>query len=55
MSETYIFDAEDGIFVRCGCFFGGIEDFKSKVIKEKGDDHGYLKIIDLYVDLINLA
>ena len=52
MSETYIFDAEDGIFVRCGCFFGSVDDFKNRVIKEKGEDNGYLKIVDLYVNEI---
>jgi hypothetical protein len=52
MSETYILNCVDGIFVRCGCFFGTVDDFKSRVIDTKGEDHGYLKIIDLYVDEI---
>ena len=52
MSETYIFNCVDGIFVRCGCFFGTIDAFKIRVIEEKGEDNGYLKIVDLYVDEI---
>ena len=52
MSETYVFNCADGIFVRCGCFFGTVGDFKKRVIEEKGEDHGYLKIVDLYVDEI---
>ena len=52
MSETYIFNSMDGIFVRCGCFFGSVDDFKNRVIKEKGEDNGYLKIVDLYVNEI---
>ena len=52
MSETYIFNCVDGIFVRCGCFFGSVDDFKSRVIDQNGEDHGYLKIVDLYIDEI---
>ena len=52
MSETYIFNCVDGVFVRCGCFFGSVDDFKNRVIKEKGEDNGYLKIVDLYVNEI---
>ena len=52
MSETYIFNSMGGIFVRCGCFFGSVDDFKNRVIKEKGEDNGYLKIVDLYVNEI---
>ena len=52
MSETYIFNCVDGIFVRCGCFFGTIDAFKIRVIEEKGEDNGYLKIVDLYVNEI---
>ena len=52
MSETYVFNTTEGIFVRCGCFFGSVDDFKNRVIKEKGEDNGYLKIVDLYVNEI---
>ena len=52
MSETYIFNCVDGVFVRCGCFFGSVDDFKNRVIIEKGEDNGYLKIVDLYVNEI---
>ena len=52
MCETYIFHCVDDIFVRCGCFFGTVDEFKKRVIEKKGEDHGYLKIVDLYVDEI---
>jgi len=33
-STTYFFNFEEGIHVRCGCFFGTIKEFKSRCKKE---------------------
>ena len=32
---TYFFNCEDGIFVRCGCFFGDIKQFREQVKKTR--------------------
>jgi len=34
--------------VRCGCFYGTVEDFKTRVIQQKGDIF-YLDFVDLAV------
>lgn len=48
---TYFFKTTEGeIYVRCGCFFGKIEEFREKVEKtNKGGKLaiGYLKVADL--------
>ena len=46
---TYFFNCEDGIWVRCGCFFGDIEQFRERVKKTRKGKHGkeYLMIADL--------
>ena len=46
---TYFFNCEDGIWVRCGCFFGDIEQFRKQVKKtRKGRiKKEYLMIADL--------
>ena len=46
---TYFFNCEDGIWVRCGCFFGDIEQFRERVKKTWKDRLGneYLMIADL--------
>lgn len=40
-SETYFFDFTNGIFVRCGCWFSSIDEFKERV-KEKNADPLYI-------------
>ena len=46
---TYFFNCEDGIWVRCGCFFGDIEQFRERVKKTRTGRLGkeYLMIADL--------
>jgi len=47
---TYFFKHPEGIYVRCGCFAGTIEEFRNKVQKtHKSNNYaqGYLKIADL--------
>ena len=46
---TYFFNCEDGIWVRCGCFFGDIGQFRERVKKTRKDRLGkeYLMIADL--------
>ena len=35
---TYFFQTATQIYVRCGCFFGTINEFKKQVIKTHGDN-----------------
>ena len=46
---TYFFNCDDGIWVRCGCFFGDIEQFRERVKKTRKGKLGkeYLMIADL--------
>ena len=46
---TYFFNCEDGIWVRCGCFFGDIEQFRERVKKTRTGriKKEYLMIADL--------
>ena len=46
---TYFLNCEDGIWVRCGCFFGDIEQFREQVKKTRKGRLGkeYLMIADL--------
>ena len=46
---TYFFNCEDGIWVRCGCFFGDIEQFRERVKQTRKGRLGkeYLMIADL--------
>lgn len=47
---TYIYLTDQGIMVRCGCFFGSLEQFRAKVAETHGDNHFaqvYLKLADL--------
>ena len=47
---TYFFKHPEGIYIRCGCFHGTIEEFRNKVQKTHMNNkyaQGYLKIADL--------
>ena len=46
---TYFFNCTDGIWVRCGCFFGDIEQFRERVKQTRKGKLGkeYLMIADL--------
>ena len=47
---TYAFNCQDGIWVRCGCFSGSLEEFREKVRERHGDTPfaiEYLTIADL--------
>ena len=46
---TYFFNCKDGIFVRCGCFFGDIKQFREQVKKTRTGiiKKEYLMIADL--------
>ena len=46
---TYFFNCTDGIWVRCGCFFGDIEQFRERVKQTRKGRLGkeYLMIADL--------
>ena len=47
---TYAFNCQDGIWVRCGCFSGSLEEFREKVRERHGNTPfaiEYLAIADL--------
>ena len=49
-SMTYIYNFKE-IMVRCGCFFGTVEEFKKRVVEKNGDEF-YLSFVDLSVEKI---
>ena len=46
-SKVYFFNLEDGIYVRCGCWFSSIKDFEKRVKSENADT--------LYLDFARIA
>lgn len=56
LRKTYFFKAEEGYFVRAGCFFGTLDEFKAQVHKtHSGTIHEqtYLMACDLAVKLLD--
>lgn len=56
LRKTYFFKAEEGYFVRAGCFFGTLDEFKAQVHKtHRGTIHEttYLMACDLAVKLLD--
>ena len=56
LRKTYFFKANEGYFVRAGCFFGTIDEFKTKVHKTHfGTIHEttYLMACELAVKLLD--
>lgn len=56
MRKTYFFKAKEGYFVRAGCFFGTLDEFKAQVYKtHRGTIHEqtYLMACDLAVKLLD--
>ena len=47
---TYVYNFNE-IMIRCGCFFGSIDEFKEQVKSTNGDSF-YLDFIDLAVNKI---
>ena len=46
---THIYRTDKGVYVKCGCFFGTVDEFASKVKVTHGDNkfaNQYLKVID---------
>ena len=46
---TQVYNTDNGIFVKCGCFFGSIDEFAEKVKKTHGDNkhaQAYRLLID---------
>ena len=46
---THIYRTDQGIYVKCGCFFGTVDEFASKVKDTHGDNkyaNQYFKVID---------
>ena len=46
---THIYRTDKGVYVKCGCFFGTMDEFASKVKDTHGDNkyaNQYLKVID---------
>jgi hypothetical protein len=49
---THVYRTDKGVYVKCGCFFGTMDEFASKVKDTHGDNkyaNQYLKVID-FVD-----
>lgn len=56
LRKTYFFKANEGYFVRAGCFFGTIDEFKTKVHKTHGGtihETTYLMACELAVKLLD--
>ena len=56
LRKTYFFKAEEGYFVRAGCFFGTFDKFKTKVHETHGGtihETTYLMACDLAVKLLD--
>lgn len=56
LRKTYFFKAEEGYFVRAGCFFGTLDEFKTKVRATHGGtihETTYLMACDLAVKLLD--
>ena len=51
LGYTHIYNTDNGIFVKCGCFFGAIEEFAEKVKQT----HGNNKHAKAYAALIDFA
>jgi uncharacterized protein YjbI with pentapeptide repeats len=46
---THIYRTDKGVYVKCGCFFGTVDEFASKVKGTHGDNkyaNQYLNVID---------
>ena len=46
---THIYRTDKGVYVKCGCFFGTVDEFASKVTDTHGDNKyasQYRKVID---------
>ena len=52
--KTYFFDFEDGIYVRSGCFFGSLSEFRAKVLEDEGGDTSTVKAMQ-YLCMANIA
>ena len=52
--KTYFFDFEDGIYVRSGCFFGSLSEFRAKVLEDEGGDTSTVKAMQ-YLGMANIA
>lgn len=56
LRKTYFFKAEEGYFVRAGCFFGTLNEFKTKLNKTHGGtihEITYLMACNLAVKLLD--
>lgn len=56
LRKTYFFKAEEGYFVRAGCFFGTLDEFKAQVRethKKTIHETTYLMACDLAVKLLD--
>ncbi|MCK9569288.1 pentapeptide repeat-containing protein [Candidatus Pacearchaeota archaeon] len=53
-SVTLFWPTRDGIFVHCGCYFGSVDDFASRV-KEKHGDTQYSKEYAAAIEFARLA
>ena len=55
---TQVYNTDNGIFVKCGCFFGSIDEFAEKVKKTHGDNkhaQAYRLLIDFAKQKFNIG
>ena len=52
--KTYFFDFEDGIYVRSGCFFGSLSEFRAKVLADECGNTATVKSMQ-YLGMANIA
>lgn len=53
MGTTFAYNTDKGIYVKCGCFFGTLDEFDAKVEQTHGDNkHG--KVYKAVIEVIKL-
>ena len=58
LGYTQIYNTDNGIFVKCGCFFGAIEEFAEKVKQTHGNNEhakAYAALIDFAMVRFNIS
>ena len=58
LGYTHIYNTDNGIFVKCGCFFGAIEEFAEKVKQTHGNNEhakAYAALIDFAKAKFNIS
>jgi uncharacterized protein YjbI with pentapeptide repeats len=51
---VYVFNCDVGIYVEAGCFFGTLDEFREKTLKDTGGDKAHKKAMQ-YLGFANIA